>query len=936
MDKGASPSTPCLMESHSGFTPVRRRETVRQDISPVNSGQIPWTKARCYRLLRPLSSRIELFRKQKRAYLKQCNISYRDNSSQSLDSSCQITDGSFALSSTYQGNREALEKGDDPDWAPENRPRKRLKRTYSSKSSSQNSEQAVTDSLIARPRPTEVKIRIPLAQLQDQSHNPSNQRTVQKNVHPNLSQEVDCHDKGVISTKAVSQGRKRLNSIRESFRNMAKSTAPSEWILINGLYNGLDALLKATARSKDPTNVGARSLFATCIRKVPERMFEEQKMAEDADPDYDDDAGSFIYEDLESYGSSETGGWIPLREVARAHGINYLVKAIEDGWIKPSVARGLVIICLGASAFDEAQQLIDGLIRTMRPLSRPRSLSESLFNFHGRLCPYTLNDFSHRSGHHGFLYRQLAQLFSTGLIPIEWIASHDMAECWNQVIGHIVQDDNHARDAECLLRTAVAVAHSGPCTSINDEIHAYRLRMHAVQNSELHKTRLDQSLLPYSSSTDKSRDTTLDRTFRTAVTNTLTNLLTVLLSINLASDVSCLKGISVGCIGPTLLQTLALEANHSYQMSRCSVNENLDVGDRTARLSVPIFAYGILKMMLKAGKSGDTTLDMGWLEILSNLHGQASTVNSLSSFICALAHCCDQAAPMDGFEHLQEIVGYLLNLSKSRERSTSARRYIHRIAIDAAFEFAEGTKKRKHLDWVLELEESIEGDYSQSALQTPGRTPSKPSSKRAPGFRWEEGICEWVARTPAVIVTKLNKSDDLAKVKLFGAEEPEIQPEHEMAADKHVRLPSSHTDGSRREGALDGNPSHSRGGPRKTSGVNTVNDAMEDTTHNPPASLSSDKEAHIRSNDRMSPNPFKVLSVFGDDADELSASESSQELPPRGLVELRDGKAAHFRTSRSTGRYEKKKSAKRRSCPVPTRWSWGGGRDSESDDELGT
>ncbi|MCJ1237460.1 hypothetical protein MMC14_005446 [Varicellaria rhodocarpa] len=924
------------MDSHSGFTPVRRRDIHQQQASPTASGQVPWTATRCNRLLRQLSSRINPLRKQKEACIDQRNALPLDNSSQSLSSSCQNTDAILPSVATYLANHEELGKGDDPDWVPEDRPRKRLKRTYSSKSSSQNSKQAEVDCSIGMSQPREVKIQIPLARLPDQFHNPSSLHPAEGIVFLGVPQEKAYHNEDWTPIKGVYQGKRRQSSIRESFRKMAKSISPSEWMLICGLYNGLDALLKATSRASTPTRLGARSLFASCIQKIPEYMMEEQKLAEDANPDYDGDVASLIYEDLESNGSSETGGWRSLREVVRAHGTCILGNAIEDGSIRPSIARGLVIICLRASANDEAQHLVERLIRAAQPLSKPRSLSERLFSDHGTICLSTLKDYSYRSGRHNFLYRQLANVFSTGLVPIEWIASHDMIDCWNQVIGHIVQDDSHAKDAELLLRTAVMVAHSGPRTSINDEIHAYRLSVNFVGKPGLDKTRSECSISTLSDSPDKPRSTHPDEIESTAVTSTLTNLITVLLSIDLVSNVSSLKEVDVSSIGSTILRNLVLEANHCYQLTGYSTNSTLNNGDRPARLSIPLFAYGIDKIMSKVSKAGDTDMDTGWLEIIHDLNGQAPTLHVLSSFSCSLAHCCGQAGPKEGFDYLQEIFGHLFDLSKSRDYSTAARGYIHRVAIDAAFEFAEGTKKRRHLDWVLELEESNEGDLSKSMLQTPKRIPAKVSLKPTTGFRWEDGICEWVARTPAVVIPKFRRKGDFGKVKTSVDDERTASMECEIAADKQVCLEFLSADVRSEAGrAIQGNVGRPRGRPPKFPDLHSTAKAAKTGTYNPPESVLSDENNGLHP--RMCKEPIRVLQLL-EDADELSGPESFQEAtsPRPVLEELHNGKSARYNARRSTGSCTQK-SSQRRSYPMNTRMrrSWAGARRGDSEDELG-
>ena len=529
-------------------------------------------------------------------------------------------------------------------------------------------------------------------------------------------------------------------------------------------------------------------------------------------------------------------------------------------------------------------------------------------------------------------------MFTAGLVPIEWIASHDMIDCWNQVVGHIVQDDSHAKDAELLLRTAVMVAHSGPCASISDEIHAYRLSVNLVGKLPgLDKSRSECSILTLSNSPDPPKKTHLDDHQSTAVTSTLTNLITVLLSIDLVSNPSDLKEVGARSIGSTVLQNIVLEANHCYQLARYSTNSTLNNGDRTARLSIALFAYGMDMIMSKVSKTGDTHMDTGWLEILHDLNGQAPTLHILSSFLCSLAHCCGQAGPKEGFDYLQEAFGHLLDLSKSRDHSTAARRYIYQVAIDAAFEFAEGTKKRRHLDWVLELEESTEGELSKSMLQTPGRTPAKVSSKPATGFRWEDGICEWVARTPAVVIPKFTKKGDFGKGQTSIDDEQTAPMEHEMAVDKYACLEFSSTDvGSKPRRANQGNVGCPRGRPPKFPDLHFTAKAAEIRTYRPPES-DENLRLHLPSGPRTCKDPIRALQVL-EDADELSGPESCHEpaSPRPVLEELRNGKSARNDARRSTGSYGMK-SGQRRSYPMNTRMrrSWVGGKRADSEDELG-
>ena len=544
-------------------------------------------------------------------------------------------------------------------------------------------------------------------------------------------------------------------AVRESFRRLAKSVSPSEWMLVDGLYNGLDALLKATASTKALTSTGAPSLFASCIRKVPEHIIQEQRIVEMEDPDSGCDVASDLYAALESYGLSECGGWKPLRELVRTHGITILGAAIEDGSINASITRGLVLICTQASAYNEAEHLIRSLITVTHPLSKPRSLSERLFT--ADICLGILNDFCHRTDRHSFFYRQLTIMLSSGIIPIEWISSYDMIDCWNRVVGHIIADDSHTKEASLLLRCAVSAAYSSSSPSINTEIHLRRIQSRGTPSADI-KLHSQKDLLGPTDTGSYSApqgDQHQQSSTVIAVTNTITNLLTVLLSVGIVYfDAKGTGGIETLRTHSAILQGLAIEAQRCYEMSLCGPSHVQEFGVRETRLAIALLAHGTLEITSTTSDLDNTQRKGGWLVVMSALNDKAKINDHLSSFLCAVAHCCDRAGPKQGFAYLQSMLQYFLGFPLAQEGSSAIRSLIQRVAMDAAFEFAEGTTQREQVDWALELEENINAECSKVDGRVMGRTPARTSTKPSTGFRWEEGICEWIARTPAVVLAK--------------------------------------------------------------------------------------------------------------------------------------------------------------------------------------
>ena len=839
------------MDPRSGFTPYRRRDQGQLGISPVASGQVPWITARCNRLLRPISSRIALLRKHKQHCIEQ-GLSLPQNKLLS----------SSRLVSNDAPNRcrlvcENLAKPDsDPDWAPEDRPRKRLRRTYSSRSGLQSSRQMEPDFHTQKAMaPAEITIQQPL---------------IGTNELPLEQSAVLDFANGERPPGSVSDTKDPQSFTRESFRKLAKSISPSEWMLIDGLYNGLEALLKATTINRPPSNIGARSLFSSCLRKIPDHILEEQRKVEAEDPDTDCNIASIIYEDLESYSSSVLEGWKPLKEIVRAHGIAILATAIKDGSIGASIARGLVVLCVQGSANMEAQILLASLAEISKPIPKPKLLSERLFE--KSIYLHTLNDFSSRSGHYSFFYHQLSTMLSNGTIPIEWISSIDMVECWNGAIGHIIEGGSRSKEAHLLLKTAVSVTYTTTLDPISCKIHSLRCRIRDARALRAKQPTTKKAFKCNFSTGSRIQD---EKT-NASITSTIVNLMTVLLSISLVrSDVSDQESISSCSVSSTSIETLALEALQSHQVSLYESTCFPLSNTQAALISMPLFAFRLENSYSNNTESNEAQLNAFWLDIVTDSGRKAFLSERLSSLLCDVARCCDKAGPKKGFEYLQRIIRPLLDPLKSRNASPAIRLFICRIAKQAAFEFAEGTSQREHLDWALEMEDIVNCEFTESDQPNQGRTPARVSAFPTIGFRWEEGIGEWVAKTPATLIQK-------AKPISGGSGQCTSDEEHENAIEEGSSRATPPT--CLRLSDLSPYAVCKRswtGVPRRTSGYNRKarsNSSNSECSEHivQDGSLT---HRHMKPPGRKASNlrTSQLRSKSDDEADELSTPESSQE-----------------------------------------------------------
>lgn len=688
--------------------------------------QRTWTTARCNRLLRPLSSKLALLRKE----LPQKTAEEGGTKAEPISS---ISSSEFPLqvTSTKEAVREASANTDSQsqDLEPSPRPRKRIKRTYSCREVGVNSGNGAVKSRYNQSN-TEPSIRFPNSRLViDQQ---SRVRELLNEIHIPLN-----HSNHISSTM---KGPKH-NAMR---RQHVKFAYPDRWKLIEGIYNGLDALLRATAGVAKPQPTGSRTLFSTCLRKTPDYISAEEIWSKEQDPESTVDVSSAIYNDLEALGVSSAGGWRPLREVVRAHGIALLGAAVKDRVITSGVARGLVKLCIAHSAFDEGQQLVECMISTMRPLEPPTSIRSSLLATSNLAI---LEYFARISGRYGFQYRELTNLFNSGILPIEWMSTHDMIPCWNRLIGSLADKKDQVRGAATLVRTVLSLSYGVSYSSLSRQIHNVRLRAgdfpRATRDEPFCESKTSKVSHPAKDLDSKSEDMTIalhsTSSHLLAIITTLDFLRTSALTLNLDQSDSD---------NPSVLQAIAFETHQALEAEQRDGTSGETVRLNSYRqMCLPLLAAGVVI----AAKDQDTVVlnqDIcRHFDLIRSLKPGDDFADTAASFICAIVNCCGQAESSEAFDYTQRIIKGLTQSSICQSLEPETRRLFQKIAVTAAVQFSKLTSLPKHLSWALELESFYNG-------QTPIRPSTQSLTRTKNGFRWEEGICEWVAGTPVIPMPK--------------------------------------------------------------------------------------------------------------------------------------------------------------------------------------
>ena len=293
---------------------------------------IPWTAARCNRLLRPITSRIQILRRLSENNFADKAAARKSPARRKIVFHPDGNDGRRVSPEGVENVRSRLaalpalespsKESNDPDWLPEGR--KPSQRTYAGKGSKARKVKIEEPSLPARSS-NRADFRSPFIKRvlrTDATNSPTN--AITDTPRRLTSQKI------VLDPKTHAE--RALRTLLEAFNKVLSITAPPQ----------------------QGRKVGAGSLRDMCLRKVPEYIDFEQEFAYDEE-EYDFDATEIIYVKLENHGN---GGWEGLREVTRAHAVKMIADAMDErSWPVESLDR-LLDVCEKNQAVAEGQQIL--------------------------------------------------------------------------------------------------------------------------------------------------------------------------------------------------------------------------------------------------------------------------------------------------------------------------------------------------------------------------------------------------------------------------------------------------------------------------------------------------------------------------------------------------------------------------------------------------
>ncbi|KHJ31867.1 hypothetical protein EV44_g2295 [Erysiphe necator] len=642
-----------------------------------------WTAARCKRLLRALTSRVAILRKE---VYKYSNIRQSDP---------EFKDTLFGLKlATKFKKKEPLE------WKKRNQ---RVKQTYGGirkTKQSLNTIRKKTSSL-----PGEVLVPTPVLMRVRGDQNLEQGSSVKINLFKNHDQIFEGNR---CTNHNTSQGFK--NFLQPGQGERCNNSTDTRYDIFDKIYHGFESLLHSTLDTKSiARKKGSRTLLDMSLRAIPKYIVEQQELLQmhfkesgsKSTIEYRDICGE-IYDELENFGTCGYG-WKRLRDIVRAHGLQVISDTIKEGLFDLEFCYTLISLCIQNSAFEEAQTILTSFL-SCTTFSQPKSVDD-------KICePFNLlQKFSKHKNQTSFFYRTLSDLISERILPFEWLASTNLGIIWTGLIQSLTLDS---------------------------------LEYEAFEFCEI----AFPLFLKYPDASLKQKDGTSQKNghlgtligFDDAVKNTFSSLLTILVSISIL-DNKFEEKIYIKAARPS---TFRYEFINSF-LRRCLgyVPVHFEINEQYLLLLVANLITINKKNQIDSGKT--------ILESLSNalkkIKNSVTKFSKVAMFLCQVAQCCGKGTSGLGYEYLQLIH---LRLKEFQSESITLN-FLKGIIVDSSFIFARKVPRHQHVEYAASM--NATHLIQSHNVKAPMMNLSEDlNGSNVCGFRWEEGIGEWVTVTPAV------------------------------------------------------------------------------------------------------------------------------------------------------------------------------------------
>lgn len=519
-------------------------------------------------------------------------------------------------------------------------------------------------------------------------------------------------------------------------------------VLQNFLYN-----TRITPHETNPgyakLRLGARSLLSMVVRRLPQYIAMEQDVQDELDPDADEDMCDAYFTELESFYAPHGKGWRPLREAVRAQGIHLISMMIQNKWLSDTVIHALLEKCRHHE-WDACELLLSTVLseRTHYPL--PQALmAHTCGAFPGdpvRVLHKFASQDQPRRTYRSYLFGELSKLFKRGVLPPEWMVTRPWTAWMTRATISFSREESDCFSASDLLQ-AVLVSASGIHSNV--AIHAPQRKRPTKHDHAARSTRKSSTL----SGTSKSTERKCPVPVEDALSNQVTSLLAAICGMHISR--SRISGIDNGAH--------STKAGHLIEHVSFAVRKEMDATPLSDVSTLPtslLLRRGCILLADCLLQCNDAILvrktqpifvsSAGIEEYSRVLTPRGDVIKDLALFVRQACRCFGSTSNEEDTFMASEVRRMVSRLPHLAEHSQLAR-FLSRVAVETAMEFAEGTGEPDDHVWAIEIQETAMSlrEQRESTSDTTESEPEVPAQRQGL-YRWEDSIGEWVARTPAV------------------------------------------------------------------------------------------------------------------------------------------------------------------------------------------
>lgn len=498
---------------------------------------------------------------------------------------------------------------------------------------------------------------------------------------------------------------------------------------------------ESTSETKKRPERGARSLMSTVARRLPEFIAKEQELQNEMEDDRDDDMSGAYFSELESFYAPHGGGWRPLREAVRAQGIHLISTMISNKWVTDAISCALIEKCRYHEP-DACEALLTTFLSTCTTYPFPLALKPPVDgSVPGDPLRLLRKYASYGPAHRSYIFDELTKLLKQGILPPQWMSTKLWTSWMTRATISFSKEDDYCASASRLIE-AVLVASSdvqlAACFTQASRSLPDKGRVRATRTSSI----------PHAGKPEMAN---LCPVFvEDAFSNHITSLLSALCGIHISRSRALDNWAEVD----------GTKAGHIINRTCYMVDRDMEqnpLRETTAVTSHQLFRRGCIIMANCLLHCNDAILendDEYTISPAPSLEGLCEYLSSRSDSVKELALLVQQTfrcfgrAPSGDDLGMSRDVRRMISRMPHLGQLPCLSALLGQVAVETAMHFAEETGDPDDHLWAIEIQETVIALHNGKKA-SPDTSDQREVHIQSRGYRWEESIGEWVARTPA-------------------------------------------------------------------------------------------------------------------------------------------------------------------------------------------